>query len=213
METGTWGRIWRKCCLHETPTEPETVDLLCDGIHFIPEEPKVSLRFVCPSICYCYIQHSVLLLGWKIYLKKLRWIVLAFMPIYSADPTPFKKHELTVYFRKTRFLVKTDFRKVCKTQATEASRRSFCVTTAPDWDHGTENCICQWAVSVPKIVFWISPFYNLLSELGVEFMMGPGWRDHWRHFLCRTESSDNNHSCSWSSECSFAACSIALKRK
>ncbi|XP_056186609.1 ATP synthase subunit C lysine N-methyltransferase isoform X3 [Falco biarmicus] len=42
----------------------------------------------------------------------------------------------------TYFLAKTDFREVCKTEATEASRKTFCVKTAPAWDHDTTNCVC-----------------------------------------------------------------------
>lgn len=103
-------------------------------------------------------------------------MVLAFMPIYSSDLMPLKKHDFTCVSERP-FPAKTEFREVCKTQATEASGRTFCVTTAPDWDHGTENCMCQWTVTVPKTAFWMSPFYGLLSELGVEFMMGPRWRE------------------------------------
>lgn len=71
------------------------------------------------------------------------------MAICSADLMPFKKCDFTVCFRQTYFLAKTDFR---KTQATEASRGTFCVETEPAWDHDTTNCVCQWGMTVPKIL-------------------------------------------------------------
>lgn len=148
--------------------------LLCGGTCFIPAAPKGSLSFVYPSICFCYRQHSFLLLGClhENLLKYLRQIVLAFMPICWTYLMPSKKCDFTVCFRKTYFLAKADFREVCKTQTTEDSRRTFCVTTTPDWDHDRGNCICQWGVTVPKIL----SFGCLLS---IVFSLSLGWSSWW----------------------------------